>query len=191
MREASASEPPLKCRNRIRRCQNRGLTHLPGRVRGLPEGRPSGIRRVGGAKLNQALVRNVRTWPAMPREKAQAATTARLKVPMRRRGADCLGGGMKALAGRWSEGGGSSPLGLGQLVMPGGALLFSGRRQPSCDGTSRMMREYHVRFCEGLGVKFPGPTRQQYPFSDEPTRVRSLPGTADWAMRWALGGITD
>ncbi len=21
---------------------------------------------------------------------------------------------------------------------------------------SRMMREYHVRFCEGLGVKFPG-----------------------------------
>ena len=29
------------------------------------------------------------TWPAMPREKAQAAPTARLKVPMRRRGADC------------------------------------------------------------------------------------------------------
>jgi hypothetical protein len=26
----------------------------------------------------------------MPREKAQAATTARPKVPMRRRGADCL-----------------------------------------------------------------------------------------------------
>src|SRR6266446_10803066 len=50
---------------------------------------PSGIRHVGGAKLNQALVRNVRTWPAMPREKAQAAPTARPKVPMRRRGADC------------------------------------------------------------------------------------------------------
>jgi hypothetical protein len=31
----------------------------------------------------------VRTWPAMPREKAQAAPTARPKVPMRRRGADC------------------------------------------------------------------------------------------------------
>jgi hypothetical protein len=44
---------------------------------------------VDGAKLNQALVRNVRTWPAMPREKAQAAPTARPKVPMRRRGADC------------------------------------------------------------------------------------------------------
>ncbi len=24
-----------------------------------------------------------------------------------------------------------------------------------------MMREYHVRFCEGLGVKFPGPTRRR------------------------------
>src|ERR1035437_4447522 len=44
---------------------------------------------VGGAKLNLAFVRNVRTWPAMPREKAQAATTARLKVPKRRTGVDC------------------------------------------------------------------------------------------------------
>src|ERR1019366_5861347 len=48
------------------------------------------IRHIGGAKLNQALVWNVRTWPAMPREKVQAAPTARPKVPMRRRGADCL-----------------------------------------------------------------------------------------------------
>jgi len=39
--------------------------------------------------LDQAPVWNVRTWPAMPREKAQAAPTARAKVPMRRRGADC------------------------------------------------------------------------------------------------------
>jgi hypothetical protein len=40
-------------------------------------------------RFNQALVRNVRTLPAMLREKAQAAPTARPKVPMRRRGADC------------------------------------------------------------------------------------------------------
>ena len=39
--------------------------------------------------------------------------------------------------------------------------MFSGRRQPSCDGTSRMTRECHVRICERLGVKFPGPTRQR------------------------------
>lgn len=37
--------------------------------------------------------------------------------------------------------------------------IFNGRRQPSCGGTSRMMREYQVRICERLGVKFPGPTR--------------------------------
>jgi hypothetical protein len=36
---------------------------------------------------------------------------------------------------------------------------FGGRRQSSVSGTSRMNREVHVRFCERLGVKFPGPTR--------------------------------
>jgi hypothetical protein len=35
--------------------------------------------------------------------------------------------------------------------------------QPSLGGTSRMMREYHVRICEGLGVKFPGSTRHFEP----------------------------
>ena len=40
--------------------------------------------------LIRAFVRNGRTWPAMPREKAQAEKNARPKVPMRRRGADCL-----------------------------------------------------------------------------------------------------
>ena len=41
----------------------------------------------------------------------------------------------------------------------GGNPMFNGRRQPSCGGTSRMMREYQVRICERLGVKFPGSTR--------------------------------
>ena len=34
--------------------------------------------------------------------------------------------------------------------------MFNGRRQPSNDGTSRMTRECQVRFCERLGVQFPG-----------------------------------
>ena len=34
---------------------------------------------------------------------------------------------------------------------------FNGRRQPSRGGTSRINREVCVRFCERLGVKFPGP----------------------------------
>src|SRR5260221_12987758 len=61
LREASASEPSMKCRKRIRRCQNRGLTLPPGSARENPEVCPSGIRHVDGAKLNQALVWNVRT----------------------------------------------------------------------------------------------------------------------------------
>src|SRR6516162_10237795 len=43
--------------------------------------------RVGNA--GGRLVWNVRTYAAMRREKAQAAQTARPKVPMRRLGADC------------------------------------------------------------------------------------------------------
>jgi hypothetical protein len=56
--------------------------------------------------------------------------------------------------------------------------MFSGRRQPSCEGTSRMTRECHVRICERLGVKFPAPTRQSRHFDD--VRVTSaLPLKAD------------
>jgi hypothetical protein len=50
--------------------------------------------------------------------------------------------------------------------------MFNGRRQPSRGGTSRMMREYQVRICERLRVKFPGPTRQSRRF-DRPPATRS------------------
>ena len=46
-------------------------------------------------------------------------------------------------------------VGASQLAT-GGAPILDGRRQPSFGGTSRMMREYQVRICERLGVKFPG-----------------------------------
>jgi hypothetical protein len=36
-REASASKPSMKCRKRIRRCQNRGMTLPPGLARGMPD----------------------------------------------------------------------------------------------------------------------------------------------------------
>src|SRR6266498_4508181 len=96
-REASASEPLQKCRKRIRRCQNRGVTLPPGSARGNPEACPSGIRHVGDAKLNQALVRNVRTCPPMQRERSQAAQTARIRVPKRSTGTEQLVVGTKAL----------------------------------------------------------------------------------------------
>jgi len=97
LREASASEPPMNCRKRIRRCQNRGVTLPPGSARGNPEDCPSGIRHVGGAKLNQALARNVRTCAPMQRERSQAAQTARIRVPMRGTGAEQPVVGTKAL----------------------------------------------------------------------------------------------
>ena len=49
----------------------------------------------------------------------------------------------------------------GQLVT-GGARGFDEGRQLFIDGTSRMNREVQVRICEGLGVKFPGPTRRAF-----------------------------
>src|SRR6516162_10575325 len=67
---------------------------------------PSDIRHVGGAKLDQALVWNVRTYTAMPREKAQAAPTVRPKVPMRRLGADCSVVAMKRGNARRAKGAG-------------------------------------------------------------------------------------
>ena len=60
--------------------------------------------------------------------------------------------------------------------------MFSGRRQPSCDGMSRMMREYHVRFCEGLGVKFPGPTRHKRRISSPHTPSAEPPAPEMWVM---------
>ena len=97
LREASASEPPMKCRKRIRRCRNRGVPLPPGSARENPEACPSGIRHVDGAKLNQALVRNVRTCRSDAKGDVQAAHTARTRVPKRSTGTEQLVVGRKAL----------------------------------------------------------------------------------------------
>jgi hypothetical protein len=107
----------------------------------------------------------------MRREKAQAAQTARPKVPMRRLGADCSVVVMKRGNARGAKGAGYRhwPGSTGNGRNP----MSNGRRQPSRDGTSRMTRECQVRICEGLGVKFPGPTR--HPRRFRPLRGRSGP----------------
>jgi len=51
-REVSASEPLQKRRNSLRRCQNRRLALPPGSAREMYWYCPSGIRRVGGTKLD-------------------------------------------------------------------------------------------------------------------------------------------
>src|SRR5215475_12156441 len=128
------------------------------------------IRHVGGAKFDQAFVRNVRTYTAMPREKAQAAPIARPKVAMRRLGADCSAVVTKRGNARGAKGAGHRH----ELGSTGSYReepeCFSGRRQPSCDGTSRMTRECHVRICERLGVRFPGPTRQKATSAKAPAK---------------------
>jgi hypothetical protein len=62
------------------------------------------------------------------------------------------------------------------------------RGQLSCGGTSRISREAYVRFCEGLGVKFPGPTRhsRHFPLS---RRVRFAPRAERLLGRPAAGGL--
>ena len=58
--------------------------------------------------------------------------------------------------------------------------MYNGRRQPSCGGTSRMTRECQVRICEGLGVQFPGPTRQLLILDGSPeSRATSRQDTID------------
>ena len=64
--------------------------------------------------------------------------------------------------------------------------MFNGRRQPSRGGTSRMTRECQVRICEGLGVKFPGPTRQSEK-SRQRDRTADLPSKADMFGDYRLG----
>jgi hypothetical protein len=60
--------------------------------------------------------------------------------------------------------------------------MFNGRRQPSRGGTSRMTRECQVRFCERLGVKFPGPTRHKPTYAAQ--HSESYFGTDGIAEEW-------
>jgi hypothetical protein len=64
--------------------------------------------------------------------------------------------------------------------------MFNGRRQPSRGGTSRMTRECQVRFCEGLGVKFPGPTRHSRRFDRAPITSGLPPISGQFPSRLAF-----
>src|SRR5881227_991672 len=112
----------------------------------------------------------------MPREKAQVAQTARPKVPMRWLGADCFVVVLKRGNARGAKGAGHRH--LARVNRQREEPDFNGRRQHSRGGTSRMMREYQVRFCERLGVKFPGPTRQKHalPHCNSNGRFTSISG---------------
>src|SRR5712691_7479795 len=105
-----------------------------------------------------AFVRNLRTGSVMLREKVQSGHPTRPKVPMHRSGAHCSVVAKKRGNARGAKGAGHPH----QVESTGNRRnsCLDGRRQSSLGGTSRMNREIHVRICEGLGVKFPGPTRR-------------------------------
>src|SRR5215213_394453 len=86
--EASESEPLMTCRNAKDDVKTGGSSILRDQFGGCPEGRPSDIRHVGGAKPDQALVWNVRTCRSAAKGDVQAAKPARTRVPMRGTGAE-------------------------------------------------------------------------------------------------------
>ena len=86
--EASASEPLMTCRNAMDDVETGGASSSRDKLGGRPEDGPSDIRHVGGAKLDQALVWNVRTCRPDAKGDVRAAETARARVPRRGTGAE-------------------------------------------------------------------------------------------------------
>lgn len=91
--------------------------------------------------------------------KGTSGRTTRPKVPMGKPGADCAVVPMKRHNGRGGKGAGHPRCDRFGELATGGTGGDSGRRQPSMGGTSRVIGDGHARFCEGLGVRFPGATR--------------------------------
>src|SRR3954452_3447497 len=96
--EASESELLRTCRKAKGDVKTGGSSSFRDQVGGCPEDCPSGIRNVGGAKPDQALVGNVRTCRSDAKGDVQAAQTARIRVPRRGTGA-----GHRARAARRRE----------------------------------------------------------------------------------------
>ena len=93
--------------------------------------------------------------------KGTSGSPARPKVLIRRTGADCPVVAMKRGNARGAKGAGHSRHDQPGQLATGGTGDYGGRRQPSMDGTSRVTGDCHARFCERLGVKFPGATRRR------------------------------
>src|SRR6516225_9395803 len=113
--------------------------------------------------------------------KGTSGRPARPKVPMGQSGADRPIVAMKRGNARGAKGVGHSRR-CWVNGRPEEPSFFAGRRRPSLSGTSRMRRESPVRICEGLGVKFPGPTRLTTRWPDSQTALRK-PGLKNGARR--------
>jgi hypothetical protein len=87
----------MKCRNSIGDVKTGGAIFSRDQLGGGPEACPSGIRHVGGAKPDQALVWNVRTCRPDAKGEIRAAETARTRVPKRGTGTERPVVGLKVL----------------------------------------------------------------------------------------------
>src|SRR5215831_7043344 len=99
--------------------------------------------------LRESCMREIRTyslsggrWPARKRATSDPTAVKRSNV----RGAKGTGHSRRDLLVNWRQ---EEPTDCG------------GGRQPSVNGTSRVMGDYHARFCERLGVQLPGATRRR------------------------------
>src|SRR5215471_17675591 len=163
-REASASEPLQKCRKRIRRCQNRGVTLPPGSARGdaliLPERHPACRRRE--ARPGFRTERENLCFVTSDDVKGEAASGSN-------REGESTEAGHRGGAARSSVEG--AVMGLerrGCVVRPW--LLANWRQEEPVDEAkpfrqrpnigSRVTREGHARFWERPEVKFLRATRQ-------------------------------
>jgi hypothetical protein len=80
----------MTCRNAKDDVETGGASSFRDEFGSSPGGCPSGIRHIGGAKPDQALVWNVRTCRPDAKGDIPAARTARIRVPMRGTGAEQL-----------------------------------------------------------------------------------------------------
>jgi hypothetical protein len=87
----------MTCRNAKDDVETGGASSFRDEFGSSPGGCPSGIRHIGGAKPDQALVWNVRTCRPDEKGEVQAAETARTRVPMRGTGAERFVVGLKVL----------------------------------------------------------------------------------------------
>src|SRR5260370_41540001 len=100
------------------------------------------------------------TLVADGKRKGTSGEPARPKVSKRRPGSDCSIVVMKRGNARGAKGAGHSGRDRRVNGQPEEPTGVGGRRQPSGGDTSRMSGDAHVRFCERLGGRLPGPTRR-------------------------------
>jgi hypothetical protein len=87
----------MKCRNALTDVKTGGGRFLRDQCGSSPESRPHGIRHLGGAKPDQALVWNVRTCRPDAKGEIQVAKSMRVRVPMRGTGTEWSVVGLKVL----------------------------------------------------------------------------------------------